>query len=367
MDDLIRQPMPYTLGLETLGTHIVYDSGDYAKLLDKALAAADWTKLQEQMKRRRAAGEKVGCGVAMFVEKSGLGPFDTVRVEVMTDGQVLVITGVASIGQGVETVVAQICADALGVDYASIHVVHGQTDRIDKGMGAFASRVTVMCGEATRLAATKLRDHALRHAAQLMQTSADQLDIVNGEIVRIGGGASMPLGELARQLPDGLSAEDTFESKHMVYPYGVHVAAVRVDADTGGVIVERYVIAYDVGKAVNPKLVEGQIAGGLAQGIGGALLEEFLYDDHGEPLSVTFADYLMPTAREIPEVTILVTEDAPSPLNPLGLKGAGEGGANPVGAVIASAIDDALGRPGAVTQLPVSPQRLKAICEGTRK
>ena len=148
----------------------------------------------------------------------------------------------------------------------------------------------------------------------------------------------------------------------MVYPYGVHVAAVRVDAETGGVTVERYVIAYDVGKAVNPKLVEGQIAGGFAQGLGGALLEEFLYDENGEALSVTFADYLMPTSREVPALSILITEDAPSPLNPMGLKGAGEGGANPVGAAIASAIDDALSRPGAITALPVTPQRLKAIC-----
>jgi CO/xanthine dehydrogenase Mo-binding subunit len=152
----------------------------------------------------------------------------------------------------------------------------------------------------------------------------------------------------------------------MVYPYGVHVAVVRVDAETGGVTIERYCVAYDIGKAVNPKLVEGQIAGGLAQGIGGALLEEFLYDENGEPLSVTFADYLMPTAREVPELAILVLEDAPSPLNLLGLKGAGEGGVNPVGAAIASAIDDALERPGAVTQLPVTPQRLKAIMAAAR-
>ena len=147
----------------------------------------------------------------------------------------------------------------------------------------------------------------------------------------------------------------------MVYPYGVHIAVVRIDADTGGVAIERYAIAYDIGRAVNPQLVEGQIAGGLAQGIGGALFEEFLYDETGEPLSVTFADYLMPTAREVPELSILVTEDAPSPLNTLGLKGAGEGGANPVGAAIASAIDDALQRPGAVTRLPMTPQRLKAL------
>jgi CO/xanthine dehydrogenase Mo-binding subunit len=358
---IAKHEMPYKVGLDTLGTHIVYDSGDYALLLDKALAVAGWDALQAQLQRRRAAGEKVGLGLALFVEKSGLGPFDTVRIEVKPDGGVEVITGNASLGQGIETVVAQICAETLGVDYRTITVVHGQTDRIARGMGAFASRVTVMCGEATRLAAAKLRAQALQAAAELMQANADDLDIVNGEIVRAGGpGPSMPLGELARA-PGGLTAEDTFEFAHMVYPYGVHIAAVRLDGDTGAVAVERYAVAYDIGKAVNPKLVEAQIAGGFAQGLGGALLEEFLYDENGEPLSVTFADYLMPTAREVPALSILVAEDAPSPLNPLGLKGAGEGGTNPVGAAIASAIDDALQRPGAVTQLPVSPQRLKAL------
>ncbi|MFN3655935.1 MAG: xanthine dehydrogenase family protein molybdopterin-binding subunit [Pseudolabrys sp.] len=356
-----KSAMPYDLGLETLGTHIVYDSGDYALLLDKALAAAQWDTLQGELKARRAKGEMVGAGVAMFVEKSGLGPFDTVRIEAKADG-IEVVTGVASIGQGVETVVAQICADTLGVDYRTIRVIHGQTDRIARGMGAFASRVTVMCGEATRLAAGKLRRQALEAAAPLMQTDAAALDIVGGEIVRTdGAGPSMTLAALAQQVQEGLSAEDTFESSHMVYPYGVHVAVVKVDAETGGVAIERYAMAYDIGKAVNPRLVEGQIAGGLAQGIGGALFEEFAYDNGGEPLSVTFADYLMPTAREVPPSIVLISEDAPSPLNALGLKGAGEGGVNPVGAAIASAIDDALGRPGAVTRLPVTPQRLKAL------
>src|SRR5262245_10963322 len=354
--------MPYSLGLDTLGTRVVYDSGDYELLLDRALKATRWDELQEQLRERRKNGEKVGAGLAMFVEKSGLGPFDTVRIELKSDGGIEVITGVASVGQGVETVIAQICADSLGVHYANVRVIHGQTDRIARGMGAFASRVTVMCGEATRLAANRLRARVLQATAELMQTAPDALDIVNGEIVRIGGpGPSMPLAELARTQSNGLSAEDTFNSTHMVYPYGVHVAAVRVDMETGDVAIERYVIAYDVGKAVNPRLVEGQIAGGLAQGIGGALFEEFRYDESGEPLSVTFADYLMPTAREVPEISVLIAEDAPSPLNPPGLKGAGEGGANPVGAAIASAIDDALQRPGAVTQLPITPQRLKAI------
>ena len=354
-----KSEMPYDLHLETLGTHIVYDSGDYALLLDKTLALAGWPALQADLKKRRAAGEMVGAGVAMFVEKSGLGPSDTVRVEIKSDGKVEVVTGVASIGQGVETAMAQIAADALGVDYTSIDVVHGQTDRIDQGAGAFASRVTVMCGEATRLASVKLRDKLLRLAAELMQTEPAALDIINGEIVRRDStGPSMTLAELAQARPGELSAEDTFLSSHMVYPYGVHVAAVKVDTDTGAVAVERYVIGYDVGKAVNPRLVESQIAGGLAQGLGGALLEEFVYDDNGEPLAVTFADYLMPTAREVPAMSILVTEDAPSPLNPMGLKGAGEGGANPVGAVLASALDDALQRPGAIVDLPVTPQRL---------
>ncbi|HEY5378371.1 MAG TPA: xanthine dehydrogenase family protein molybdopterin-binding subunit [Pseudolabrys sp.] len=368
-----KSAMPYKLSLETLGTHIIYDSGDYAGLLDKALHLADWENLQKQLDKRRAKGETVGCGVAMFVEKSGLGPFDTVKIEAKSDGSVEVITGVASLGQGVETAIAQICADALGVNYGNIKVIHGQTNRIDQGMGAFASRVTVMCGEAARMAAAKLRLEVLKLAAELMQSKAELLDLIDGQIVRLNSnsGPSMPLSELARQRPEGVFAEATFESKHMVYPYGVHIAAVRVDADTGGVTIERYAIAYDVGKAVNPKMIEGQIAGGLAQGVGGALLEEFLYDEAGEPLSVTFADYLMPTAREIPEISILITEDAPSPLNPLGLKGAGEGGANPVGAAIASAIDDALQRPGSVTRLPVSPQRLKAIlnqggCDGRK-
>jgi carbon-monoxide dehydrogenase large subunit len=362
-----KSAMPYALGLDTLGTKIVYDSGDYAGLLDKALALADWKNLQKQLLERRRAGEKVGAGVAMFVEKSGLGPFDTVKIEVKSDGSVEVITGVASLGQGVETAIAQICADALGVNYCNIKVIHGQTDRIDKGMGAFASRVTVMCGEATRMAASKLRAEVLELAAELTQSKAELLDVIDGQIVRrdFASEPVLTLAELAREHPTPLCAEATFESSHMVYPYGVHIAAVRIDAETGGVTIERYAIAYDIGKAVNPRLVEGQIAGGLAQGIGGALFEEFLYDDNGEPLSVSFADYLMPTAREIPELSILVTEDAPSPLNPSGLKGAGEGGANPVGAAIASAIDNALQHPGAVTRLPVTPQRLKALMART--
>jgi carbon-monoxide dehydrogenase large subunit/6-hydroxypseudooxynicotine dehydrogenase subunit gamma len=370
---LAKEEMPYTRPLATLGTDIVLDSGDYAGLLDKALHAVGWKALQDELRRRRAGGEYVGAGLAIFVEKSGLGPFEGVRIAVDASGLVEVVTGAASVGQGVETVVAQITADALGVDYRRVRVVHGRTDRIAFGQGAFASRVTVMTGEAARLAARELRSKAIEVAAELLQQSPDALDIVDGRIVRKGAaaGPSMTIGEVAKALepasklrgarPPGLTAEGWFYTDHMNYPYGVHIAVLRVDRHTGAVAIERYLVAYDVGRAVNPMLVEGQIAGGFAQGLGGALFEEFIYDERGEPLSVSFADYLMPTAREVPPLDVLIAEDAPSPLNPLGLKGAGEGGANPVGAAIASAIDDAIGMPGAITTLPVSPQRLREI------
>ncbi len=375
---IAKSEMPFVRGFATLGTEVTYDSGDYAGLLDKALAAIGWNALQQKLRRRRADGEAVGVGLAVFVEKSGLGPFDGVRATVDTSGTVEVVTGAASVGQGMETVIAQICADALGVDYRRVRVVHGQTDRIAFGMGAFASRVTVMTGEATRLAAAKLRDKAIAAGAALLQSAPDTLDVIDGKVVRKAAaqGPSVTLGDVARALSPaakllgdampGLSAEGWFESHHMTYPYGVHVAVVRIDRDSGAVAVERYAVAYDVGRAVNPMLIEGQIAGGVAQGLGGALFEEFVYDARGEPLAVSFADYLIPTAREIPPIETLITEDAPSPLNPLGLKGAGEGGANAVGAAIAAAIDDALGMPGAVTQLPVTPQRVRELLRPRR-
>ena len=365
--------MPFRRPLDTLGTQVVLDSGDYAGLLDKTLEHVGWDALRQRLATRRATGEAVGAGLVMFVEKSGLGPFDQVRVSVDRSGAVEVVTGAASVGQGVETAIAQICADALGVEYTRIRVIHGRTDRIEHGMGAFASRVTVMTGEATRIAASKVRAKAIEVAAELLQAPLDVLDVVNGNVVRsdVVAGPSVALADVARALapsakrrPDrepGLCAEGWFHADHMTYPYGVHIAIVAVDRATGAVSVERYVVAYDVGRAVNPMLIEGQIVGGLVQGLGGALFEEFLYDEQGEPLSVTFADYLVPTARETPATEVIIREDAPSPLNALGLKGAGEGGANAVGAAIAAAIDDAIGLPGAVQQLPITPRRLREL------
>ena len=360
--------MPYQRPLDAIGDEIVYDSGDYTGLMDKALVAVGWDALQAELRQRREAGEVVGAGLAIFVEKSGLGPTDRVKISADDQGIVEVVTGGASVGQGFETVMAQIAADALGVDYHQVKVIHGHTDRIEHGDGAHASRATVLTGSATHIAANALKEKALGAAAGLMQLPVAALDLVDGRVVGrdLPGGPSMDLGEIARNTPGGLDAEGRHTTEHMNYPYGVHVAVVRVDRGTGGIEIERYLTAYDIGRAVNPMLIEGQIAGGFAQGVGGALLEEFTYDKRGEPLAVTFADYLMPTAREIMPLEMIITEDAPSPLNPLGLKGAGEAGVNGVGAALAAAIDAAVGIPGAVTRLPVTPQRLKEILNDHR-
>jgi len=353
--------MPFARAMTALGTDLVYDTGDYAGLLDQSLARFDWDAANAECKRRRANGEAVGLGVSCFVEKTGLGPKDTVRVSVAPSGEIEIVTGGASLGQGFETTMAQICAEALGVDYAKITVVHGQTNRIADGIGAHASRATVVTGSATHIAAETLRAKALEMAAELLQAPRDALTIIDGEVKRSDreSGPSISLGEIAAKAGgDGLTAEGTYHTDHMTYPYGVHLAQLRVDRETGEVTIERFLVAYDVGRAVNPMMIEGQIAGGFAQGLGGALYEEFLYADTGAPLSVTFADYLMPTSCEVARIDMLITEDVPSPLNPLGLKGAGEAGVTAVGATIASAIDNAIGAKFAVTALPVTPHVL---------
>ncbi len=355
--------MPYARGLGALGTDVVLDSGDYERLLDKALERFDWTGRAQALAARRAAGEKVGLGISYFVEKSGLGPKDGARIFLLRDGSFEIVTGSASMGQGVETAFAQIAADALGVDYRAFRVVHGQTDRIPYGVGAHATRATVLTGNAVHKAAGFLKTLLLEQAALLLQLPPNKLTLT-GDVISATdapNGPSVPLAALARQATTPLGAEGFFETDHMTYPYGVHLAQVAIDAGICQARVEAYLVAYDVGRAVNPSLVEGQIAGGFAQGLGGALYEEFRYDENGEPLSVTFADYLIPTPHEVPALDILVTEDAPTPLNPLGLKGAGEGGCTGVGAAIASAVADALGRSAPVDTIPLTPRRLRDL------
>ena len=369
------EEMPYWRDLDVLGDSVEHDPGDYAGLLDQGLACVNWDELQAELKKRRENGELVGMGLSMFFEKSGLGPSDGAKIFVDTTGHIEVVTGGASLGQGFETAMAQICAEDLGTDYRRIRVVHGRTDRIDYGVGAHASRATVLTGSAVSKTALKVREKALTVASELLQTPAEGLTISDGVIHAKGNtsGPSVTLGEVAVALAPAaatrgdrdpyLAAEEWFNIEHQTYPYGHHIAVAKVDRETGEVVIEKYFIAYDIGRAINPMLIEGQLVGGLAQGIGGALFEEFTYDERGEPLSVTFMDYLIPTLREIPTPEILLTEDYPSIRTPLGIKGAGEAGITGAPAAIASAIDNAIGVPGAVTQIPVTPQRLKKIMD----
>ena len=368
------EEMPFTRPFnEAHAENLELDSGDYAGLLDKALASLDWPGLQGTLAARRAKGELVGAGLSVFFDESGRGPADGARATIDTMGSVELITGGASVGQGFETAMAQICANELGVGYDRIRVIHGQTDRIPYGIGAHASRATVLTGNAVGVTARKLRQKVVGLASELLQTPAEALTIVDG-VVRPKSGAlgpSISVAELAQRVAPGskmlgdrdpgLIAEGWYNTDQLAFSYGVHVAVVRVDRETGGITIERYVVAQEVGRAVNPMLVKGQILGGALQGIGGALYEEFAYTPDGEPLSVTFADYIMATTHEAPRIDVIVAEDSPSPFNPLGLKGAGEGGINGAGAAIAGAVDAALGRSGAAVRLPLTPTRVRAL------
>jgi carbon-monoxide dehydrogenase large subunit len=355
--------MPHDRGLQVLGTQVVLDSGDYGGLLEKLLQQVGYAKLQQQVSTRQDAGELVGIGLAFFLEKSGLGPADKSLISIDKEGRIEVVTGAASVGQGVETAMAQICAQYLGVPLSCISVIHGQTNRIDHGMGAFASRVTVMTGSSVSMASAALRKIVLDTASEMLEAELSDLELEDTNVRVQGSDKFVSLGQIAQHLEAQgkfLRTEAWFRTDHMNYPYGIHLAVVRVDKATANVAIERLIVATDVGRIVNPMLVDGQLVGAAAQGIGGALFEEFVYDETGQPLSASFADYLIPTAAEIPPIETLICEDAPSPLNPLGVKGAGEGGINAVGAAIAAAVDAAVGQPGLITRLPISPTRLHA-------
>ncbi|HYX92930.1 MAG TPA: xanthine dehydrogenase family protein molybdopterin-binding subunit [Myxococcaceae bacterium] len=369
--------MPHRRNLNALGTDVVLDGGDYPALLESALrVSAPW---RDEADRLRRAGHRAGYGFAFFVEKSGLGPHETAEVIVDRDGLVRVHSGGTSLGQGVQTVLAQIAADCLRVPDTSVTVVTGDTDLAPFGVGSWASRTTVVAGSAVHLAARSVLERARVIASRMLEASAEDLCVAGGRLhVRGVPTRSVTLGEVAaacapgsRYLaPDeapGLAARRRFEVDHMTYPYGVHLALVDVDSGTGRIDVLRYLVAYEIGRAINPTLVEGQLVGGAAQGLGGALYEEFRYDQSGQPLATTFMDYLMPTAAEVaPRVDTVVTEDAPSPSNPLGMKGAGEGGIAGVGAALANAVRDALGLPGEVGSLPLHPERVTELLASSR-
>ena len=369
---LDREEIPHVRPVSTLGTDVVLDAGDYKGLLDKALRHSGFDSWEKETRELRAQGRLIGTGIGYFLEKSGLGPYEEAAVEVDPTGSVRVLTGGASLGQGIETVLAQIAADQLDIPPEEIEVVHTDTDLLPDGVGSWASRSTVVGGSAVMLAAKATAEKALRVAAEMLEAYTKDLRLESSRVwvtgspdksVSLGeiAAACEPYSDIAEEEEPGLGARRTFSVEHMTYPYGVHLAQVEVDPETGRVEIRRYFIAYEVGRAVNPTLVEGQLIGGAAQGLGGALLEEFRYDDSGQPLAATFIDYMEPTAAEVPRVNTLICEDAPSPDNPLGLKGAGEGGTVGCGAAIASAVEDALAMPGAIEALPISPSRIRDL------
>ena len=369
--------LPHRRAITTLDTDMVLDAGDYPGLLDAAVGEAARLGYPGAVDAGRRDGRLRGLGVAMFLEKSGLGPQETADVLVSSGGAVRVLSGGTSLGQGVETVLAQIAADALGVDLDAVSVVCGDTDLQPFGMGSWASRTTVVAGNAVHAAAQAVRERVTELAARMLEVAEDDLAVSGGTVsVRGDPAASVTLAEVARAAgpaskylrpgePAGLSARRRFDVAHMTYPYGVHIAVVDVDTGTGLVRVLRYLVAYEVGRAVNPTLVEGQLRGGAAQGIGGALLEEFAYDEAGQPQATTFIDYRMPTAAEVPPIDVLVTQQSPAPGNPLGVRGAGEGGISAAGAVLASAVRDALGLAGSVGRLPLTAARVQALAAGS--
>ena len=351
--------IPYTRPITVLGKELILNTGDYPDLLERTLEASGFEEWQREANEARAEGRLVGTGLAFFLEKSGLGPYETAAIEVDHDGKVRVLSGGASLGQGIETVMAQIAADDLCVALDDIEVIHGDSDLVPDGVGSWASRSTVVGGSAVKVAAEELADRIRLIGADLLGVSADKVVLAEGRAFVEGTDSSVSFGEIARNCGEpGLRADTTFSVDSMNYPYGVHLAQVEIDRVTAGVRVLKYFVGYEVGRAINPKLVEGQLLGGVAQGLGGALLEEFVYGDGGQPLATTFMDYLLPTAAEVPEIGTLICEEAPPSDNPLGAMGAGEGGCTGAGAALANAIDDALGAPGAVKKLPVTPSSL---------
>jgi carbon-monoxide dehydrogenase large subunit len=339
-----------------------YDSGEYSATLDRALKEIDWPNVSK-LQGKLIDGKYHGLGVVCFIEGGAAGPKETARLEVNPDGTISVYMGTSSVGQGVETIFAQIAADALEVPVERIREVHhGSTAYVSDGYGAYHSRSTVMGGSAVLDAADNfmklLRDAG---AKRLGCVPADvALDVDN----LTGGGKSVPLKEFA-----GITAEGAFLNKKHTYSYGAHIGHVAVDAKLGRIEIVDYVVVQDVGRAVNPLTLRGQVLGSLVQGLGGAVLEDLKYDENGQFLTGSLADYLLPTATDFPNLRCVVIDDYPSPINPLGAKGAGEGGIIAAGGCMANAVANALQSFGAQPrELPLTPSRIWDMVQaGQRK
>jgi aerobic carbon-monoxide dehydrogenase large subunit len=365
--------MPYDVGLQNYrgSGNVVYDSGDYPAVLRRALEMADYERLAGECRGARAEGRLLGLGVACYVELTGVGPFEGATVRADAAGRVTVFTGVPSQGQGLETTLAQVAADELGVTPEEVTVVGGDTLGIGQGVGTFASRAAVVGGTAVALAARELRAKALRLAAQALGVAEDDVQ-QHGKVFaeRANPGRRIELGRVAavaatatasHGVAPELEATHFFQPPGIAYSSGAHVVLAEVDPETLRVRLHGYWVSHDSGRLINPTIVEGQIHGAVALGIGSVLLEEVRYDAAGQPLAASYLDYALPRGDEIPPIAIEHLE-TPSPLNPLGLKGVGESGTLPVAAVVASAVEDALSGLGVrVDRVPLTPGGLRMI------
>lgn len=369
------------------GRELEYDSGDYPRSLEMLKSLIGWDDFAAVRADAEREGRRIGIGLGCYVEGTGVGPYEGAHVQIETTGRVKVATGLTSQGQGHQTSFAQIVADALGVRFEDVEITTGDTRRMPYAVGTFASRAAVMSGSAIHLAALKARAKALRIAAEALEVDEDDLEIVDGHIGVRGTDRGMALGTVAvlsnplRYAFDeaskaatqfsvgdpgkppvsegdepGLEGRDFYSPDRSTFASGMHAAIVETDPVTAEITVLKYAVVHDCGTIVNPLIVEGQIHGGLAQGIGGALYERMAYDADGQLQNASFMDFLMPYVTEIPDELVVDHLETPSPLNPLGIKGAGEAGTIPVAAVIAAAIEDAEGIP--VRSMPISPAEL---------
>jgi carbon-monoxide dehydrogenase large subunit len=350
--------MPYKLPRLEPGAPAVdseCDSGDYREALERCLSEFGWAEKRD-LQGRLIDGRYHGIAVACFIEGSGAGPKETARLELEPDGTVAVYVGSAAVGQGLETVMAQIAADTLGLPLDQIRVFHGSTPYLQEGYGAFASRSTILGGSAVFEGAKALLEQIRAAAAVRLGVSAAEVELVDAR-ARISDGRSVAFAELAAE---GLHVDTTFANNNKLsYSYGSAAAYVSVDPGTGHVELLDYVVVEDVGRVVNPLTLHGQAIGGVVQGLGGAFMENLVYDASGQLLTGTLADYLIPTATDYPRIRAIALENYPSPSNPLGVKGAGEGAIIPVGGLMANAVANALASFGAMpNQLPLSPARV---------
>ncbi len=390
---------PYDHGLTFQdGRPLIYDSGDFPASLEKLKKLVGWDEFESFRQEAREQGRKVGIGLACYVEGTGVGPYEGAHIQVETSGKVKVAIGLTSQGQGHQTAFAQIVADELGVPFEDVQVVAGDTRRMPYAVGTFASRAAVMSGSAVALTARMVRAKALRIAADALEVDAADLDIVDG-VVQVKGapGQQIALGTLAvlsnplRYAFDeaskaatqfsvghpekppvaeddepGLEGRDYYSPERSTFANGMHAVIVETDPETCEIKILKYAVVHDCGTLINPMIVEGQIHGGVAQGVGGALYERMAYDESGQLLNASFMDFLMPYVTEVPTSIDIDHLETPSPLNPLGLKGAGEAGVIPSSAVFAAAIEDAEGFP--IRSMPLSPSELFDLrAQHTRK